>query len=130
MPRFRLRYTISGLMVLVAGLAVALAGFLWASRATTYPVAGTVISKGQPVRSGQIVFSPRAPGGYQAVGPIVAGRFTLTTFTRDDGAVAGPYAVAIIGPGVPAKYQSPSTSGLSVQVRMGGVNMFSFEVVD
>src|SRR4051812_27839663 len=106
MTRFRLRHTIGGLMVLVAGIAVGLGWLSWAWRVTTYPVTGIITYNGQPVGSGQVVFSPQAPGGYQAGGPIVGGRFTLSTFVRDDGAAAGPYAIALIGPGVPVKYQS------------------------
>jgi hypothetical protein len=130
MPRFRLRHTIGGLMFVVAVISAGLSWLSWTLRATTYPVTGTITYNGQLLGSGEVVFAPQVLGGYQAVGPIVGGRFTLSTFAPGDGAAAGSYAIAIIAPGVPAKYQSPSTSGLSADVRKGGTTMINFDMVD
>jgi hypothetical protein len=71
-----------------------------------------------------------------------AGRFTLATFGRNDGARLGAHSVGIskfdagVAPGglqrslLPQKYASAQTSGLTVEVRAGGPNEFRFELRD
>jgi len=124
-PRFR--YTIRGLMILVAVAALAFTWVLWTQRPSTSPVSGTVTSHGQPVASGQIVFLPRNPAGQQASSPIISGKYSLTSFAPDDGAVPGTYDVVIVSPGVPARFQSQSTSGLIAQIQKGA-NMIDFNL--
>ena len=75
-PRFR--YTIRGLMIIVAVAAVALTWVLWARRPRPSPVSGTISFNGQPVASGKVVFLPRNPAGQQASSPIIGGKFSLT----------------------------------------------------
>ena len=100
----------------------------------THSVRGHVFLKDQPAAGALIVFSPEAgsdtqnrPRGYVDE----AGKFTLTTFSLDDGAPAGNYSVAVIWreqrdeddpPGrflAPEKYSDPKTSGLRAEIQAG-----------
>jgi hypothetical protein len=87
----------------------------------TLPVKGKVLLKGQPILNGTISFEPDN-GGREANGNIENGTFSLTTFQKDDGAVAGLHRVAVKGAGggkkdpVPLKYHNYSSSGLTVEV--------------
>ena len=69
-----------------------------------YPVAavsGVVLCDGEPVREGRIQFTPVREGdslesGKPGWGTLAQdGRFTLTTYGRDDGAVVGEHRVTI-----------------------------------
>lgn len=67
---------------------------------TTAAVSGKVTRGGQPVSGGTVMFSPRAsadkkgPPGKPAAAEVGAdGTFTLTTFTKNDGAVIGKHQV-------------------------------------
>jgi hypothetical protein len=82
---------------------------------------------GRPLSSGKIILVPVSPSGIQAVGPIVGGNFSLTSFSANDGALPGPYTVVIVSPGVPARYQSQATSGLTVMVQKIQ-NTFDFSI--
>ena len=124
-PRFR--YTIRGLMILVAVAALALTWVLWTQGPRPSPVSGTVSSNGQPVASGKIVFLPRNPAGQQANSQIISGRYSLTSFALNDGALPGTYDVVVVSPSVPAKYQSQSTSGLVAQIQKSG-NIIDFYI--
>jgi hypothetical protein len=79
-----------------------------------------------------------------------AGRFTLSTLQRNDGAVVGRHKVSIAStfrktpmPGspeartaspsplsFPRKYSSPGTSGLTADVTAAGPNRFQFDLTD
>lgn len=113
----RFRYTTRRLMIIVAVAAVALAWVNWMLRPKPFPVSGTVTCNGQPVSNGKIVFLPPSPAGRQAAGQIISGKYSLTSFAPNDGAIAGAYDVVVVSPGVPAKYRAKSTSGLVVQVQ-------------
>lgn len=67
---------------------------------TTAAVSGKVTRGGQPVSGGTVMFSPRAsadkkgPPGKPAASEVGAdGTFTLTTYTKNDGAVIGKHQV-------------------------------------
>jgi hypothetical protein len=89
------------------------------------PVSGQVLIDGQPLKFGHVRFIPegaRASGG--RVGP--DGRFTLTCFDGEDGAVPGRHRVEvsagepIAGGGIrwhaPPKYNRYETSGLEFNI--------------
>lgn len=61
----------------------------------TYPVSGKVTVNGKPVATGDIMLIPEK--GRAAGGPIVDGRFQLTTFDENDGAPKGTYKVVVTG---------------------------------
>ncbi len=115
----RFRYTIRGMMVVVAVVAVALTWVMWTQRPRPFPVSGTVSFNGKPVRQGKIAFLPGNPAGQPATSQIIGGRYSLTSFALDDGAISGAYDVVVVSPSVPAKYQSQSTCGLKVSVQQG-----------
>lgn len=102
----------------------------------TYPVDGKVSFKGQPITSGMVLLTP-TDSGHAATGNLEKdGSFRLTTFQKNDGAVAGKYQVAIQvfptegaglpgaefagkTPPVPLKYGSPASSGLTAEIKAG-----------
>ncbi|MFM7129237.1 MAG: hypothetical protein ACKO0V_07745 [bacterium] len=92
------------------------------SNQQTVAVKGTVTLKGQPLAKGTISFEPDN-GGREANGNIEAGAFSLTTFVKDDGAIAGLHRVAVRGAlggkkdPVPLKYQNYSSSGITIEVK-------------
>ena len=65
----------------------------------TAAVSGKVTRNGQPVSGGSVMFSPRAstdrkqPGKPAAAEVGADGSFTLTTYTKGDGAVVGKHQV-------------------------------------
>jgi len=78
----------------------------------TYPVTGTVTLAGTPVDGATVIFVPKStpqPGtqGPQAATGITdaAGKYTLGTFAKGDGAVPGEYLVKVF------KYPTPPQSG-------------------
>ena len=122
--------------VLFAWIVVAAAG-CGSAPAPTFPVEGTVTLNGQPVQSGTVLFhsvEKTANGqGYTARGNIDhGGHYRLTTFSPNDGAVAGQHRVAVLASmaqvpestmsgkpqasPIPPIYSSPSTSGLQFEV--------------
>lgn len=124
------------------------------ARPETFPTAGTVTFKDQPVEGATVVFTPV---GHEngAVGLTDAeGRFELRTFEPNDGAVAGDYKVAIrkvevISSGadeppatpdptpeplkerslLPERYGNAASSGLTKTVEEGE-NQFAFELTE
>jgi altronate dehydratase len=62
----------------------------------TYPVHGVVTYQGKPVEGAGLTFiAPGAPR-YAMGKTDAAGKFSLTTFEPDDGAVAGTHAVVVV----------------------------------
>ena len=114
-------------MTLTALVAVALTWVMWARTPGPSPVSGTVTCNGQPVGNGQIIFLPPNPAGQQATSKIIGGKFSLTSFAPNDGAMPGTYSVDIVPPSVPAKYGSQSTSGLTVRINKTA-NFVSFDL--
>jgi hypothetical protein len=115
-------------------------------------VSGVVTHAGKPVADAVVSFRPKnrpmAFGGTDA-----AGRFTLNTFSKGDGAVKGVNRVAIVPlspgydsppgteqaippqketerPDIPKKYRQEQTSGLDVEVIAGKRNEFTFELAE
>ena len=125
----------------------------------TVKVSGTVTYKGEPVEGATVVFGSTSAGGRAAAGTTdSAGKFSLTTFEKDDGAIPGSYTVAIsktetvggmtadeehaaISAGkevrkaetihkLPEKYSNGLESGLKAEVKADGTNDFKFELTD
>ena len=60
------------------------------------PVEGTVTFQGKAVEGATVVFVPATAGKRAAIGTTdVTGRFRLTTKDPGDGALPGPYAIAV-----------------------------------
>lgn len=109
-------------------------------RSPTVAAAGVLTVRGQPV-AGATVVMHHAEGRASAIGTTDAeGRFTLTTYQKDDGAPAGQYRVTVakndtteVEPGVlaplsaeptrptiPPSYGNPDTSGLTCEIPPDG----------
>lgn len=110
-------------------------------------VGGIVTLDGQPLTKGQVQFVPdgsKGTKGRMAVGLIgTDGRFSLTAFKRDDGALVGFHKVVVIceedmpafdpkSPPpppkslIPVRYTDANTSGLTAEVKSGPKNDFTF----
>jgi hypothetical protein len=100
---------------------------------TAVPASGTVKFDGKPLESGSISFVPEK--GRPASGAIKDGKFTMTTYTENDGAIPGKHAVAVTSykevqirgasepqqvPTIPEIYLKPTTSGIAIDVPPGG----------
>jgi hypothetical protein len=100
---------------------------------------------GQPATDVRVIFTPAA--GRPAIGHTDAqGRFTLTTFEKDDGAVPAVHKATISdrtrnwlpeGPSktpppgrFPDRYQSAATTPWSFEVKAGTDNVFELEMAD
>jgi hypothetical protein len=120
-----------------------------AGRAPLAKVKGTVTYRGEPVKSGTIVFE--VPGARPATGKIVDGQIVeVTTHDPNDGVPIGQAKIAVFAtqagpsaaagaagsdpgsykpgtnymdagakPAIPAKYNNPATSGLSKEIKRG-----------
>src|SRR5262245_36348370 len=108
-------------------------------RIKTYPVGGQVLYNGDPLKGVDIALHPMDPKNDTGYPPHATtdanGKFTLTTFLKDDGAPAGEFRVAVafaveaIDEGsdqgkrlsfqVPEKYHRAETSGLTVTIKPG-----------
>ena len=78
------------------------------SRPAVAPVSGRITRDGKPVTSGVVSFYPVA--GRPAAGQIDAdGRYTLGTFTRNDGALLGSHRVVIEARSVTEGKRRPTT---------------------
>jgi hypothetical protein len=123
------------------------------TRVRRVPASGIVLYKGEPVADADVVLesggsTPAAAGKTDS-----AGRFRLTTFDTNDGAVPGEYKVTVrkvqvtlkapaaatddaVGPPpdekwlLPAKYGHSESSGLTASVKENGENDFKFELQD
>lgn len=112
-------------------------------RPDVYEATGEIIYQGQPVEGAQVMFMPAA--ARQATGTTGAdGRFVLSTYGTDDGAVAGEHEVTVakmvkanpndtssypeMRAAIPVKYNNPRTSGLKAQVNESGDNHFLFNL--
>jgi hypothetical protein len=80
-------------------------------RPKTYPVTGTVTLGGTPVDGATVIFVPKSPPQPGTQGPQAAtgvtdaaGKYTLGTFAKGDGAVPGEYLVKVF------KYPTPPQS--------------------
>lgn len=123
-------------------------------RPKTHPVMGRVELDGLPVEAAKVMFQTTTPDTgrvYSAFGYTdSSGRFSLETFTADDGAVAGEHLVTIekltfkeapaptneadvVPPPqeishLPERYRSAASSGLTATVTPDGENFFTFSL--
>lgn len=113
----------------------------------TAPVAGRVLLDGKPVADAAVLFQP-VDGGVPARGGTDAeGRFRLSTFARDDGAIVGRHRVVVskvvgetvaanelgleAGPSpasqpkavLPRRYADPATTSLEATVEPQGTTI-------
>lgn len=94
-------WNLSAARRLLALLALVAAVGCGPSKPETHPVTGTVLYKGAPVEGATVTFSS-ASGEGSAVGRTDAqGKYSLTTFERNDGALVGEYKVRVL------KYDTP-----------------------
>lgn len=124
----------------------------WAKkRPAVVPVSGQVLFQGKPVEEASISFS-QVDGSYGANARTGGdGRFRLTTFKPNDGAVPGQYRVRVIKdiilsqgtvpPGqdvatevtiermLPDKYRNFDTSGITKEVTASGPNELIVELI-
>ncbi len=102
------------------------------------PVEGVVLLEGEPLEGAVVLFQPEA-GGKPATGLTdAAGKFSLTTLEKGDGAYVGVNTVAItkelpstssanveegeisdVELGSPPRYASPALSGITINVEKG-----------
>ena len=118
------------------------------------PVTGKVLHKGQPVAGATVIFEPLGSTPAATGETDTAGRFQLTTFNPNDGAVPGEYKVAVHKVQVtranrpanapddapapppeeksllPAKYATGQSSGLTAIVKSDSPNDFTFNLAD
>ena len=94
-------------------------------------VSGKVVSgiDDQPLEDVMVRFYPRGPRGMEAAAVTdKEGNFTVGTFTKTDGAVAGPYVVTLepinrrLAGFIPPEFVEPSKSPLKVEVSKTGPN--------
>jgi hypothetical protein len=109
------------------------------------PVRGTVTYRGQPLPNALVVFMPETPGVLPSSGLTDRnGRYQLMTTVPGDGAAVGKHRVTITArkpdkelkggarsvtgsatepgaPLIPTKYFMPDTSGLTAEVKPGGI---------
>jgi len=100
--------------------------------AQTARVDGTVTLDGAPLPNAKVGFNP-APGsktaGRLAMGTADgSGKFSLSSFNKNDGAMPGSYIVTVIGDGVPEKYTSQDKTDLKVTVEAGKTNPIKLEL--
>ena len=112
-----------GMRIVVPICLVVLAGC--DSRPTRVPVSGIVTIEGQPLIRGNIKFVPK--NGRPSAGSIGPdGRFTLTCYDGNDGAVLGTHRVQVASNRIisdskiewfaPPKFADFRTSGIEVQI--------------
>jgi hypothetical protein len=134
------------LRLLAGGLSlgVLLLGASCSGRKTVYPVTGKVLFEGRPAVGAVVQFHPRDQADTKPLVPTgqvgADGSFRLTTYTHEDGAPAGRYAVTVFW-GVPAKggddyerilvpprYLSPATSKLTAEVPRQATELPPFQL--
>ena len=99
-------------------------------QARTGRVSGIVTLDGQPLTGATIAFVPQGEGRPSFGKTDVSGRYTMTTFEEDDGALSGTHSVSILAEArlrVPKRYSDSRTSGLVVEVAPGK-NVFNFDL--
>jgi hypothetical protein len=100
--------------------------------ATTARIDGTVTLDGAPVPNALIAFNPAA--GSKTAGRLAngksdaSGKFSVSSFKANDGAMPGSYVVTVDGEGVPDKYKAPDKSDLKVTVEAGKTNTVKLDM--
>ena len=135
------------LLSLVAPLAVSSCG---GGGARLHPVHGQVFYEGKPAAGAVVFFHPQgnppAAGGSPSAADLPIGTvgsdgsFELTTYRQGKGAAAGRYTVTISWEGpspgadgdgpelLPARYQDPTASQLSAEVKEGDNKLPPFQL--
>ena len=110
----------------------------------TMPVKGIVTFQGSPLAEADVAFTPK--GGRPATGRTdAAGRFTLTTYKTNDGAMNGQHTVTVCkhvkkdpnatgayfdyAQVTPEKFGRPNESPLRAEVTASGPNEFTFDIM-
>lgn len=135
----------------LVAVALAVVGCRYQSMPATAPVQGLVTLDGVPLTKGTVYFYPdrsKGTAGRLAVGVIGGdGRYSLTSFVTGDGAIPGHHAVTVIcetdppsmeqvaaSPNfairslIPKHYNKPASSGLTAEVRPGGINQYDIRL--
>jgi hypothetical protein len=119
-----------------------------AKRVSVFPVRGKLMLDGQPLAHAVVTFTQSnvAAGARAVTADAVTaadGTFTLTTYTKFDGAPAGPFKVSVAPntrrpgglvvdekdlPKVPVKYKTATTTPLTATVEKDGKNELNFEL--
>jgi len=133
-------------LLLIALMLAGVGGCGKKSGLETAPVSGKVTYRGKPLPTGTVMFVPSE--GPAATGEIGKdGKYKLTTYKTDDGAVIGTHKVTITalqgmegalpelrsgtpGPLIPAKYLTAESSGLTAAVKPKTNNEVNFELKD
>ncbi len=135
-------------LALAALVAVAAAGCGGSERLETAPAQGTVTYNGQALEFGSVIFQPEK--GPPAKGQIKDGKFVLSTYGDQDGAIVGKHKIAVTctdaqRPGytppadqeapagkslIPKKYTRTSSSDLTETVTEDGPNEFTITLTD
>lgn len=130
----RLRRVI-GVVVL---LAASVLGCGSTGTAPTAPASGTLLFNGQPAQAARVIFTPKS--GRPASGNTDdQGRFVLTTFESEDGAVPGEHTVTVSDlernwnqdpsrSRFPTPYERPDTTPLVVEIKPEDENSFTFDM--
>jgi len=123
------------------------------NRPKVVPAQGIVTYKGSPVTGATVVFSPTAGTNAASALTDSSGRFSMSAFPPDPGAVPGQYKVSITKTEqaaaqpagghdeppaegaapkslIPEKYGSAETSGLVADIPEGGKTDLKFELTD
>lgn len=128
------------LLVLLASLLISTLGCSRHGQETAH-VRGQVTLDGRPLTSGGVSFTPaagRSAGG--AIGP--DGMYTLSTYSKSDGAIVGKHKVAVCPSGggeddpaptfqelaIPSRYHNGQTSGLEFEVIAGKDNVIDLSL--
>jgi hypothetical protein len=135
-------------LIVSLGVTIAIVALSGCGRPGTSPTAaasGVVLYKGAPATDVRVIFTPAS--GRPAIGQTDAeGRFVLTTFVPNDGAVPGVHKATISDrkrnwqpdpttkqttpTRFPEKYQSAPTTPWSFEVKSGEDNEFKLEMTD
>lgn len=106
--------------------------------APTVPARGTLLYNGQPAQAARVIFTPK--NGRPALGNTDdQGRFVLTTFENEDGAVPGEHTVTVSDlernwnqdpskSRFPIPYERPDTTPLVVEIKPEDENSFTFDM--
>ena len=104
------------------------------------PASGTVYYKGKPLAKGSVLTVPDQ--GHPSAGEISDGKFILTTYQTDDGAIPGKHKVAVIATEeqkgksgesttksiLPPKYSQAETSNVVIEIPAQGSGELKIEV--
>jgi hypothetical protein len=112
----------------------------------TAKVSGVVLYQGEPVAQAEVTFRPEGEGDNGLGRTDAQGKFVISTYGQQDGAVVGKHVVTVQLfpegglPGaevestdttpIPPKYADPAATPLSEEVKSGANNEFEFTLED